>query len=230
MGVVYLLRHGQASFGAADYDVLSETGRLQAERAGRALAARAGRLDLVVSGSLRRQRDTAALALAGFPGAPPCTDDRAWDEYDHLDVLQAVDPALRDRAGIASRLAREERPREAFKELFERALERWTSGLHDADYRESLGAFLTRVEAGLERVLATLHPSGTALVVTSGGPIAAVCHDLLRLPPARAFEVAGALVNGGFTKLVASPRGVRLSTLNEHGHLEEPGRTLVTYR
>lgn len=230
MGVIYLMRHGQASFGAEDYDVLSEVGREQAARAGRALAARVGRLDVVVSGALRRQRDTAALALAAFPEPPPVTVDRAWDEYDHVDVLRALDPTLTDRAGIFARLASDPQPREAFRKLFEAALTRWTGGLHDADYRESLGAFLTRVEHGLERLLDGLHFTGTALVVTSGGPIAAVTHDLLRVSPARAFELARAMVNCGLTKLIASPRGVRLSALNEHGHLEEPGGRLVTYR
>ncbi|HCT4576619.1 TPA: histidine phosphatase family protein, partial [Pseudomonas aeruginosa] len=31
MGSIYLIRHGQASFGADDYDVLSPTGIRQAE-------------------------------------------------------------------------------------------------------------------------------------------------------------------------------------------------------
>jgi len=37
MGVVLLVRHGQASFGADDYDVLSETGIEQSRMLGRAL-------------------------------------------------------------------------------------------------------------------------------------------------------------------------------------------------
>ena len=34
MGTLYLVRHGQASFGAADYDNLSELGHRQAVRLG----------------------------------------------------------------------------------------------------------------------------------------------------------------------------------------------------
>ena len=34
MGTLYLVRHGQASFGAADYDQLSELGRRQSVRLG----------------------------------------------------------------------------------------------------------------------------------------------------------------------------------------------------
>ncbi len=34
MGSIYLIRHGQASFGAANYDVLSNVGVQQAEHLG----------------------------------------------------------------------------------------------------------------------------------------------------------------------------------------------------
>jgi broad specificity phosphatase PhoE len=40
VGVILLVRHGQASFGGADYDVLSPSGERQARRLGAALAAR----------------------------------------------------------------------------------------------------------------------------------------------------------------------------------------------
>src|SRR5919112_809761 len=64
MPIVLLVRHGQASFGAEDYDRLSDRGRVQAEATGRWLAARGLRRPVAVHGTLRRQRDTALLALA----------------------------------------------------------------------------------------------------------------------------------------------------------------------
>jgi len=71
VSVIYLVRHGQASFGAADYDVLSELGHRQAALVGAELRARGVRVDLAVSGTLRRQRETAATALAVPPLAVP---------------------------------------------------------------------------------------------------------------------------------------------------------------
>lgn len=38
-----------------------------------------------------------------------------------------------------------------------------------------------------------------------------------------------ALVNTGITKLIAHSQGVQVSTLNEHGHLDAPGKHLITY-
>src|SRR5262249_31375458 len=75
-----LVRHGQASFGTADYDVLSDLRHRQAEVTAAAVAAAGYRTTLVVSGSLRRQRDTAA------PFGEPEIDPR-WDEYDAEDVI-----------------------------------------------------------------------------------------------------------------------------------------------
>src|SRR3954469_15102111 len=87
MAVVYLVRHGQASFGAADYDVLSEAGRRQASVLGAELARRRVVPDRVVTGSMVRQRDTAALALeAAGLGTVPEVDER-WNEYDHAALL-----------------------------------------------------------------------------------------------------------------------------------------------
>ncbi|WP_238430248.1 histidine phosphatase family protein, partial [Frankia nepalensis] len=77
MSVIYLVRHGQASFGSADYDVLSELGYRQAALVGAELRARGVRVDLAVSGTLRRQRETARAALAAYAGAAPAAGPAA---------------------------------------------------------------------------------------------------------------------------------------------------------
>ena len=83
MPVVLLVRHSQASFGADDYDVLSEVGRRQSELVGAELRRRGLRDPVSVAGGLRRQQDTALLALPD----EPLVVDRRWDEYDHLGLL-----------------------------------------------------------------------------------------------------------------------------------------------
>ncbi len=83
MGVLLLVRHGQASLGAADYDKLSDTGWRQAQITGARLAAADLVVDRVVSGALTRQRDTAQAVLAalGRPGSELQTDDRSLITY-----------------------------------------------------------------------------------------------------------------------------------------------------
>jgi len=65
---VILVRHGQASFGAASYDVLSEVGYRQAELTALELRRRGARVECVVAGTLARQRDTAANGFSILTG------------------------------------------------------------------------------------------------------------------------------------------------------------------
>ena len=80
---VLLVRHGQASFGAEDYDVLSPAGVRQSALLAEALRRRGVEPARLVSGTLRRQTETAA-AFAEF--GEPATDER-WNEYDANEVL-----------------------------------------------------------------------------------------------------------------------------------------------
>jgi broad specificity phosphatase PhoE len=114
MGVVLLVRHGQASYGADDYDVLSASGSEQSRVLGRALAAQGVEAAAVVHGAMRRQRDTATL-LAESAGWPAATElDEGWDEFDHLGVLARGPVADADLAD-----------RRTFQQAFDAATARW---------------------------------------------------------------------------------------------------------
>ena len=56
MGTLTLVRHGQASFGAADYDQLSELGLRQCQALGTYLADRRRRFDAVLLSTACRPR------------------------------------------------------------------------------------------------------------------------------------------------------------------------------
>ena len=62
MGTLYLVRHGQASFGAEDYDQLSELGTRQCHALGLWFAARGLQFEAVLRGTLKRH----AQSLAAF--------------------------------------------------------------------------------------------------------------------------------------------------------------------
>jgi len=224
MGVVVLVRHGQASFGADDYDVLSATGWEQSRATGRWLAAQGVVPDLVLHGEMRRQRETAEAMVeaAGWP-VPPAVD-AGWNEFDHRAVVAAF-----PHAGSGLPDARE------FQRLFVAALERWVFGADDAEdgYPETYLAFAARVALALERACAAAGPGGTVVVSSSGGPIAAAC-SLLIDPERDARSRAGTwqrlnavVVNASSTRVVVGAAGPRLLTLNEHPHLSGD---LLTYR
>jgi broad specificity phosphatase PhoE len=215
MGVVLLVRHGQASFGADDYDVLSETGWAQGRLLGTWLGERGVAPSAIVHGDLRRQRDTAVAIAegAGWSSLDPGLD-QGWDEFDHLGMVAAY-PDLPDG----------EPDRREFQDLFEKAAARWTSGEHDG-YPESYADFVARVRAALDRATGTAGPGGTVVVVSSGGPIAVACAELLD-PGADAPGVARLwqrfntmIVNSSVSRVVVGSTGPRLLTFNEHPHLE----------
>lgn len=223
MGVVILVRHGQASFGSDDYDVLSETGWEQGRLLGAWLRDRGVVPTAVVRGDMRRHRETAEAVRPSAAGWPDAVVDPGWDEFDHLSVVAAYPDAP------AGDLDRRE-----FQRVFELATARWTAGTDDDGYAEPWPAFRARVADSMQRASARAGPGGTVVVVSSGGPIAAVCAALADPdgddPAAFArlwSRFNTVLVNGSFTRVVVGSTGARMLTFNEHPHLE--GESL-TYR
>jgi len=230
MGAIYLIRHGQASFGAADYDRLSDLGVRQSEALGLALRARVPSVATVWCGSMQRHRQTADACLRTFGQALPLQIDAGFDEYDHDQLIAVYEPRFADRATLGSELMRHDDPARAFQQIFAGAVARWIAGAHDDEYRESWPQFRRRVAEGLARLAGRLGKGETALVFTSGGPIATVAGECLGVPPDKQPQLAWTLANSGITKLLCRGDVVHLSTLNEHAHLEADGRRLVTYR
>jgi len=226
MGMVLLVRHGQASFGADDYDVLSETGLEQSRVLGRFLAGAGVTPRAVVHGAMKRQRDTAtAMAeAAGWPVVPGL--DEGWDEFDHLAVVtRAVEAAEEGPDRLDPR-----GDQRAFQQVFDDATARWTSGEHDDEYDETWAGFEARVRGALDRACAG---EGLTVVATSGGPIAAACamlvdHDASTAELGRLWASFNTVIaNSSVTRVLEGSTGRRLLTFNEHAHLP---RELVTYR
>jgi broad specificity phosphatase PhoE len=236
MGQIYLVRHGQASFGAQDYDQLSDLGAEQARLLGGWFAAGGISFNRVVTGSLRRHRQTAEACLAALPTAQqPNAEwelEAGFDEYDHEDVLQRSRPEFAEEGALRRLAARSDRPQQAFQQLFDQAMLRWMGGEHDGDYRESWPAFRGRCVGALSRLTETADSTGSTVVFTSGGTIATICQHLLAFPDRQVAALTWTLVNSSATKLLHRPGRVTLSTLNSHAHLEHSGRAqqTITYR
>ena len=206
MAVVLLVRHGQASFGAADYDVLSDVGHEQAAVAGRELARRGLRDPLLVCGTLRRQRGTADGLGLGEPRV-----DARWDEYDHLGLLERYPgepPADGSSRGVQVAL--------------DAALGAWV--------RDPDGGW-PAFAGGAADALAEVAAAGRdVVVVSSGGVVAALAAQLLGGGPETVVALNRVSVNVGFTKVVVGRSGASLVSYNDHAHVEGPDRRLLTYR
>jgi broad specificity phosphatase PhoE len=93
MGTLYLVRHGQASFGADDYDNLSPLGHQQSQRLGDYFRERGLQFEAVLMGSLKRHRQTFEGIQAGLQA--PNLSPLVWpglNEYDSHAVIHTVHP------------------------------------------------------------------------------------------------------------------------------------------
>lgn len=225
MPTVLLVRHGQASFGAADYDVLSELGRRQADIVAASLADRGYRPARLYSGTLRRQQETAA-AFRAF-GAPELEVEPRWDEFDPDDVLtHHSDSALRIQGdGTGGTLTNR-----GFQAALEPALAEWVAHAERSPTSQTWPQFSGAGPAALEDLAADLDSGETAVIVTSGGAIAAVVGALLGAPAEVFAALNRTLVNAGVTKIAIGATGTNVLTVNDHSHLELAGRELITYR
>ncbi|MEU6577518.1 histidine phosphatase family protein [Streptomyces sp. NPDC046805] len=219
MPLISLVRHGQASFGAQDYDALSDLGREQATAVGLELARRDLRDPHLVTGTLTRQRDTAQLLAEAAGFKDPVREDPRWNEYDHLALLaRHTDPAPEAQADSR-----------AVQGLLDRALEAWIEDTEETG-PAGWGAFENGITAALTELSTALGRGRDAVVVTSGGVLAALCGALLSLPSAGVVALNRVTVNAAVTTLVVGSSGTSLLTFNDHAHFTGDGRRLLTYR
>jgi broad specificity phosphatase PhoE len=219
MSLLLLVRHGQASWGEADYDRLSEVGVRQSKTLGADLAARGVEPALVVSGSMRRHRETAQATVAGAGWSGEVVEDAGWDEFDHLSTVSG------------SRLFEhlDDEPDDERVRRFNETIDRWASGHHDDEYVEGFPAFRARVEAAAARVVEALGPRETAVVLSSGGPVSWTTARLIGGGVAVWPALSKVVVNTSVTKVLVGSRGTSLVSFNDHSHLE-PTPGLITYR
>lgn len=236
MGSIYLIRHGQASFGADDYDVLSPTGYRQAEVLGAHLAQLGLTFDRCLSGSLFRQRHTAETALAQLSAAglatPALETDPSFNEFDAEAVIRALLPAmLPDEPEAMEVMRNAAHNRAEFQRLFALIIGRWLGGEHDTPALQSWLAFVEQVQAGLNRILDSAGQSDRIAVFTSGGTITALLHLITQMPAIQAFELNWQIVNTSLNQLKFRGREVSLASFNSHAHLQlMKAPELITYR
>jgi broad specificity phosphatase PhoE len=222
---ILLIRHGQASYGTAVYDRLSERGREQSVAAARELNRRRVSVARIVSGSLERQRGTAAPAVEAL-GVPLAVDARL-DEYDMDDIL-----AAHAQTDVRSDLPAGAEPVSSaeFQRVLETGMRVWIDAGESSHAAETWPAFQGRCRAALEDVAAGLQSGATALVFTSAGVIAALCCSILQLPSPTVIALNRVSVNGSMTKLASGRSGLTLISYNEHAYLEHADPSLISLR
>ncbi|MBT3257470.1 MAG: histidine phosphatase family protein [Deltaproteobacteria bacterium] len=237
MSEIYFIRHGQASFGASDYDRLSPIGIQQARIMADHLLSLGIVFDAIYSGRMKRQRDTAGplcehysevLKDGDLPGILP-----AFDEYDARALLVARTRVSRDPDTVsAADLARLRQDKKAFQVYFSQTVDRWLDGHYDGQEGvEPWLSFCARVRGGVE-FLKSRHGKGHRIAVfTSGGPISVIMQLALGLSHIKTLEISWQVMNASLTCVKYNPSGLSLSVFNDTTPLLlEKDPALLTYR
>ncbi len=230
MGSLYLVRHGQASFGQANYDALSKVGEQQSVVLGQMLSRSGLRFDRIMQGSMKRHMETARLCLAEM-SQTPAIETAAWlNEFDHQAILCALHPDFADPHKVKAFLQKHPEPAKAFHKEFEKAMQRWMQGDHDADYPESYSGFKERCRTGMQELLKSTAPEDNILLFTSGGPIACFLQLALDLSETMMLRLNGAIVNASLSRLPFKGDTLFVSFFNDHSHFGKTPSPLLTFR
>ena len=214
MGTLYLVRHGQASFGADDYDQLSPRGHEQAVRLGTYWRERGLRFDAVLCGTLRRHAQTLQGIQQGLEGTPEPLLMPGLNEYDSHALIHCVHPMP---------LPRPDTP-ELYKQHFRLlcdAMAQWMAGTISPAGMPCWDDFSGGVRAALDHVRRQ-HTGHNVLLVSSGGPIAAAVGEVLCTPPEVTIALNMRIRNSAVTEFSISPKRLMLQTFNTLPHLDTP--------
>lgn len=214
MGTLYLVRHGQASFGADDYDQLSPRGHEQAVRLGAYWRERGLQFDAVLCGTLRRHAQTLQGIQQGLEGTPEPLLMPGLNEYDSHALIHCVHPMP---------LPRPDTP-ELYKQHFRLlcdAMAQWMAGTISPAGMPCWDDFSGGVRAALDHVRRQ-HTGHNVLLVSSGGPIVAAVGEVLCTPPEVTIALNMRIRNSAVTEFSISPKRLMLQTFNTLPHLDTP--------
>jgi broad specificity phosphatase PhoE len=230
LGSIYVVRHGQAAFGTDDYDRLTDVGFTQARLLGAHLGARRVRFDAIFTGTLRRQIETARGILEGHPELGvdlPQERFAGLDEY----LSDAIMTAHFGKAPVWDAGTAQRDPtlvRDHFRQLRE-ALLAWADERIHPEGMVAFRRFQEQAVAALVEARARF-PEGRVLVVSSGGPIAAMVAAALQAPPASAVELNLRIRNSSLSEFSSTARRHHLVSFNALPHLDtHPDAALTTY-
>jgi len=215
MGTLYLVRHGQASFGAENYDQLSELGHRQSHRLGEYLASRGLQFSATIRGSLKRQADTLTGIQKGMgEGASIANQETVWpglNEYDSHAVIAAIHPMPLPKPDTPALY------RQHFR-ILRAGLTQWMAGVTSPHGMPSYVEFVEGVASALAHV--RKNTDGNVLMVSSGGPISTAVGHVLGCPAESTIELNMRIRNTAVSEFNFNPKRMSLISFNNLPHLD----------
>ena len=222
MAELFMVRHGQASFGTGNYDQLSALGERQGVWLGQYFAERGIAFDRVVTGSMQRHRQTADAIFRGLGGAESYDEDPGLNEYDFHALYGALGEEMRELKALASGSMHD------FYKGLKQVLRLWSEDAIDGPLPESWGQFQQRVSAARQNIQG--RGGRRVLIVSSGGPMAAFAQQAMQAPASTAIELNMQIRNTGICQYFFNAESCHLASFNGIPHLDLPQRRdCVTY-
>jgi broad specificity phosphatase PhoE len=240
MAAIYLIRHGQASFGKADYDQLSEKGFKQSAILGQYWSVYAAPYK-IYSGDLLRHGQTLKCFTENYvKEKAPTIIHSGFNECNHIDILTSHNKQWQNVAKMSEEINKLPESNKAFTKEFSLALARWTSGGKDHEYIESWPQFKKRCiralqdiinqELKINRQTSVDKSANNILVFTSGGVISVIIQYILQLNDTQTLKVNQQLRNTSVTKLLFSGENLSIDYFNNYSHLTLAGVDMETFR
>ena len=235
MASIYLIRHGQASFGSSNYDQLSTLGQRQADLTGQFLRDTGVKIDYAVAGDLSRQQETGERVLASQAAGPVLNVDTRFNEIDNDEQIKALLPLLTERdAGLKAIVDGGLSSSKDYQKVIDAVFNAWVSPDCPAQNITPWAEYRDGVQAGLKAVMSDAGAGSNAAVFTSGGTIATAVGLVLGVSADKVYGFYEPVFNCSITRFIYSGRRVSLSNFNDVAHLSllgaQQGESLVTYR
>ena len=224
MAKLYLVRHAQASFGAENYDKLSELGLKQSTYIPAHFSDDPTVSRVLYRGDMLRHKETADYSFTGLtPVIHP-----GLNEFDHIDVLSVHQPAIHDKEKMTEIVMSQKDPRQFLENEFQTAMLKWMNEEGATSYKEPFRDFRTRIEDAIQTIInnARKEKQKEVIAVTSGGVISLYMTILMEMPLLRMIEMNQQIANTSVTSLLFNDKKTTLSYYNNFSHLP---KDMVTF-
>ena len=237
MSKLYFFRHGQASLGADNYDVLSSKGREQTKRLGLYLTNEGIHFAQAFVGPLERQKDTYQGVKECYENNklpfPIATEMKGLKEHQGMETMKIALPELLKTDNYLKKLtlSTQQNPSLAMRNGmlgFQYFLGNWAEGNFSVDGIPTWKSFREEVRSGLNEILSTTQKGENVALFTSGGTISAITGECLGLPTEKSVaELNFSIRNTSFTTFLLTGDKFNLLSFNELPHLQKDMITFV---
>ena len=237
MSKLYFFRHGQASLGAENYDVLSDKGVRQAQILGEYLLKENISFDKIFVGPLDRQIDTFKAVEEQYrkneKNLPTPIIINGLKEHNGIETMKIALPDLikTDPYLITLEKSTKRDPKNAMRNAmlgFQYFLSEWAEGNITVEGMPTWKEFRADVKEGLDQVLKATAKGETVGIFSSGGTISAITAECLGLTTEKAVaELNFSIRNTSFSSFLYTNKKFNLLSFNELPHLKKDMITFV---